>query len=405
MSAACSSPEVLAVRLFSPAGLCGFIPEWEALAASALEPNPFYEHWMLRPALEAFGGGQDVRIATVWSQGELLALLPLERVARYRGLPVAALRAWRHRHTLLCTPLIRAGREAQCLDALGRHLRSREGAALLELDFVPSEGPFHQAMQGWLHDAKLPSLSANGYERAVLRKAADAERYLAGLAGKPSRELKRRERRLAEQGVLTHVALKAGGDVERWVEDLMRLEAAGWKGERGSALASNETNRRFALAIFREAFRRGRLLMAGVDLDGKPLARCSSFMAGEGSFAFKTAYDEAFAAFSPGVIAEVGRIRRFHEWPGVQWMDSFTAPGNDVLDRVWKDRRGIQRLLVATRPLGEIVVAALPRLARLKARASSFVASAAYLVTRCTGNSRQPVTALGDRRRPAASIH
>jgi len=33
--------------------LSRFVPAWEELAAAALEPNVFYEHWMLLPALEA----------------------------------------------------------------------------------------------------------------------------------------------------------------------------------------------------------------------------------------------------------------------------------------------------------------------------------------------------------------
>ena len=34
------------------------IPAWEDLAAAALEPNPFYEHWVLLPALRHFGAKQ-----------------------------------------------------------------------------------------------------------------------------------------------------------------------------------------------------------------------------------------------------------------------------------------------------------------------------------------------------------
>jgi hypothetical protein len=271
---------------------------------------------------------------------------------------------------LLCTPLIRSGAAAQCLAALSLWLRSGEGAPLLELDYVPAEGTFHRALVDWLHDEKLSSLASNGYNRPVLRKAADVESYLCGLQTKPMRELKRRERRLAERGAVTHAALGPQGDPDRWLEDLMRLEAAGWKGRQGSALACREADRRFAQQIFREAFRRGRLLMAGVDLDGKPLARCSSFLAGEGSFAFKTAYDEQFAAYSPGVLAEIGRIRAFHELPALQWMDSFTAPDNDVLGRVWKDRRTIQRLVVGIGTWGELALASLPMLGWVKRRLS-----------------------------------
>ena len=43
------------VVLRDPQALSAFVPAWEELAAAALEPNVFYEHWMLLPALEAFG--------------------------------------------------------------------------------------------------------------------------------------------------------------------------------------------------------------------------------------------------------------------------------------------------------------------------------------------------------------
>ena len=33
-----------------------YLDEWEELASNSLEPNPFFEAWQLRPALEAYGG-------------------------------------------------------------------------------------------------------------------------------------------------------------------------------------------------------------------------------------------------------------------------------------------------------------------------------------------------------------
>ena len=96
--------------------------------------------------------------------------------------------------------------------------------------------------------------------------------------------------------------------------------------------------------------------MVGLDLDGKPLSRCSTILAGDGGYAFKTAYDEAFSRFSPGIIAEVDRIRALHELPELQWMDSFTADGNVVLNRLWNQRVKIQGLTLATGPLGKLAL-------------------------------------------------
>ena len=101
-----------------PAELEAVVPAWEELASAALEPNPFYEHWMLRPALEAFGAGRELRVVLVWAGERLAGLFPFERVARYKGLPLPAFKSWRHAHCLLCTPLVRADTARACLEAL-----------------------------------------------------------------------------------------------------------------------------------------------------------------------------------------------------------------------------------------------------------------------------------------------
>ena len=356
------SPKTEVEILRDPVALARLAPQWEDLAANALEANPFYEHWMLLPALECFAKGSEVEILVIRKDGRLAALFPLQRVARYRGLPVSALVSWRHRHCLLCTPLVRAEGAAECLAALLRWLRPQ--AQVLELNYIPEDGPFHDALK---RSGARPHVD-NKYERALLVKERDAETYIAGSLSRHLRqELRRRERRLAERGKLAHTVMQPRDDLGRWVEEFLRLEAAGWKGREGSALACSEANRRFASQVFAAAFARGRLHMVGVDLDGRPLARCCSFLAGEGSFAFKTAYDEEFSRYSPGVIAEVDRIRQFHALTGLQWMDSFTAPDNDVLNAVWKGRRRIARLAIGTDGSGKLALWALARLRSAKA--------------------------------------
>jgi CelD/BcsL family acetyltransferase involved in cellulose biosynthesis len=340
--------------------LAAATPAWEELAANALEPNPFYEPWLLLPALECFGAGAAVEVVAVWSGERLDAIVPLERQRRFKGFPLRAAATWRHRHCMLGTPLLRAGRAAASLQALFEWLRADEGgAAVLALNYIP-EGAFLHALVDALAAADLCALTTDSYNRALLRRERDAEVCLASLSRHERQELRRRERRLGELGKVSHVALRAGDDIVQRVEEFLRLEAAGWKGQEGSALACSDANRRFAHEIFAAAFRRGRLHMAGLDLDGRPLARCTSILAGAGSYAFKTAYDEQFARFSPGVIAEIDRIRHIHEMPEVQWMDSFTAPGNTVLNRLWKGRIGVHNLAIGTHRWGEAAVAALP---------------------------------------------
>jgi CelD/BcsL family acetyltransferase involved in cellulose biosynthesis len=162
------------------------------------------------------------------------------------------------------------------------------------------------------------------------------------------------------------VRLTRDGDWRAWTEEFMRLEASGWKGRGGTALACREDDRRFVAAVFDEAHRRGRLQITGLDLDGKPLARHIMISAGDGSFSFKLAYDETHARSSPGILAEVDNVRQFLETPGLRYIDSNTARQSTGYGRVWKDRRTVQRVAIGVRGAGHLALVALPLMRLVK---------------------------------------
>ena len=346
------------VEVLTARELPALVPDWEALAADAAEPNPFYEHWMLLPALEAYGS-EGFRCIAVWEAGRLAALFPMQLERRYRGLPVRALRSWRHRNMLVCTPLIRAKGgapgAASCVAAL---LRSGL-APLVEFEWFAADGPFYGALIEAAAEGAFPWTVTDAYARAVLVRDRDPrERFNSNMKN----NLRRWHARLDESGKLRPVRLAPGDDLAAWTGDFMRLEASGWKGRARTALSCPEDDRRFAAEVFGEAFRRGRLLITGLDLDGRPLARHILIAAGEGAFSFKLAYDEAHASCSPGILAEVDNVRQFMETPGLRWIDSNTARESTGYARVWKDRRTMQRLAVGVQGAGRLAVAALPLL-------------------------------------------
>lgn len=336
----------------SLAELGSIVPAWEKLARAALEPNPFYESWMLLPALREFSAGQDVRVALVWQGDELSGLFPFQRSARYKGLPASALTSWVHAHCLLCTPLVRADSARACLEALFDWC----DASFIEFRYLPAGEPFHRALGEALAARGVKATINRAWSRGLLRKNG------ATISGQLRRQFAKKERRLAERGRFEHVTLQPQDDVQRWIEDFMRLEAAGWKGREGSAMACTEANRRYATEIFSAAFRRGRLLMCGLDFEGRAIGRRSSFLAGNGAYAFKTAYDEALAEFSPGVMLELDNIRQLDATPGLDWMDAFTEDANLALDRMWPDKREMESLAVPVGAWGGVAAAALPAL-------------------------------------------
>jgi len=358
------------VEIRDPRTLSGFVPAWEALAAAAIEPNVFYEPWMLLPALRAFGDGKDIRIVLVLihdprcaeAAPRLAGLFPLERIRNFRSLRVSALSLWQHVHCYACTPLVRADSADECLSALFGWLQSGEAdASLLDLGCVCGDGAFYAKLVDVSSRLRLQSWATDTFTRGLWRKG-DGANPESAVSGGLRRRLRRKERRWRELGGVQHVALQPHDDVERWVDEFLRIEASGWKGSGGTALAHSERGCRYFRETAVSAFRLGRLLMLGIDFDGRPVARRCAFVAGEGSFAFKTAYDEEFGEFSPGAMLELDNIQQLQALPGVRWMDSCAAPDNLLINRLSNDRKTIQSLVVGGGALGELLVLGLPLL-------------------------------------------
>src|SRR5207302_6985383 len=95
--------------------LAEYVSRWEELAAQAIEPNAFYEPWMLLPAVEFLGKGQDLLFVLVFAPDQkrpegpprLCGFFPLQR-RRWKRLPISFLSLWKHNYCFLCTPLISA---------------------------------------------------------------------------------------------------------------------------------------------------------------------------------------------------------------------------------------------------------------------------------------------------------
>jgi CelD/BcsL family acetyltransferase involved in cellulose biosynthesis len=129
-------------------------------------------------------------------------------------------------------------------------------------------------------------------------------------------------------------------------------------------------------------------MIIGLDLDGRPLARQVNLRSGEGSFAWKSAYDERYARFSPGVLNQLENMRHFQSVDGLEWMDSFTGPDNPMVDALWKDRVVIRTVAVGTGARGRLMVKALELARAAKRRIQAFTRKSGAAATPCSTADR-----------------
>jgi hypothetical protein len=355
------------VRLIDHTQVARYEAEWWKLSENAIVPNPFYEPWNILPALEHLRAGADVRFLLVFGPTSkdgtepLWGLFPLELESECLHLPVRAWAFWKHRYCFLSTPLVDAGHIWEVLDSFWRWFETNpQGCCILDTNYLLADGPFHYI---WTDFAiGRTQFALLDYPRAFLKPDETLDLYLARSISKKGRDvLARKKRKLSELGKVEYRETETVSDLEQAVEDFLKLEASGWKGEEGSALARSSDSSAYLQRFAREGFGRSRVSFVSLALDGKPIAMRVNLLSGPGSFTFKIAYDESYSKYSPGMLLEVEYTRQVFKDTRTEWVDSCTTPRHPLHEKVWSDRRMIRRTLFSNGSRkGDFCISAIP---------------------------------------------
>lgn len=323
------------------------LDRWRALAARALEPNPFAEVDFVLPAARHLG--ETPSLLTVTEGDELRACVPVVRRQRWRKVPWPAVATWRHDYCFLGTPLVDGGHAPAALQALV----GAAGPRVLVLEWVRSDGLVGRALSSTLGDAGRRPAIYEAFERPMARRSE------GGLAMTTSR---RRRKRLAE--LRARIGDELDGAVETVerapdagaVEQFLALEGAGWKGQAGTALRRRAGHAAFFREICGRFGSAGRLRIESLEVRGRPIAMVCSLVGGEGAFWFKTAYDERHARASPGVQLLMDLSVRLDRGGVVAWIDTCAAPPAAWLGGLVPGRTALHTIVIPpTGAVGQVI--------------------------------------------------
>jgi CelD/BcsL family acetyltransferase involved in cellulose biosynthesis len=319
----------------------GDIAAWLELVQRAAEPNPFYEPDFALPATRLHDVG-DVALLVVESGDEWVACLPFERPRLGRVLPYTS--GWLHRYAFLGTPLVDAHRLEAALPRLLAGAVAAGAPGIAVLRSVDRDGPVGGALVPAAQEAGLGAVEAGRGERPQLIGRPD-EAGPERLAARHRRELSRKRRRLAEQagGSLPTVELTGRVDAS---ERFLALEASGWKGHEGTALASRETDVAFFKDIYGRLAPAGKLELLGLGEEGAEVSMSCHLVTQGEIFAFKGAYDERVARYSPGIQMLLDITERVCREG--RRMDSCAEKPSETLLMLWPDRRRLVTIILSS---------------------------------------------------------
>ena len=319
---------------------------WRDLVAGAVEPNPFHQPEFLLPAVRRLADGADVGLLLVWSGSACAFLLPVVRSRTFRKVPVPTMAWWHHPYAYVGSPLVSRDIDAAATwDAALQFLAADRRIGALGLELVRTEGPVAEALRAACGTVHPPVIIAS-YERAVLRRR-PAETYLDDRLGDRRRKSLRRSRRRLEDALggavrITDHAVAAAdqsdADLDAAVDAFLAMEAAGWKGADGNAIACRAQHAAFFREIAAELRRSDQLELWSFGTPEQAAAYQCNIRAGDTVFHFKVAYDEGLSQWSPGVQLEIEMVAQFHRDRRLERIDSCTDPGAVVSETLYPDR-------------------------------------------------------------------
>ena len=325
--------------------LLGLREEWDELSKNAIEKNVFYDSWMLIPALRHFASKNVFVVFVYGTNGKLIGLFPFKRNFFYRRVPLPHLALWRYPHAFLCAPLMHREFSFECFYNLLVWLKRHSSQGLwLDLQDVYSGAAVHSILGDTLK-GEVATLSF--YKRGILRCVKSSKEYFASPDFlKTAKKSKRCLNLLSNKGSLEFVNLgKEQEKIGEWIKSYLALEASGWKGRQGTALSCDARDQGFFSEAMQAGYSKQALISNRLELNGEVIAMQWLLVAGQQGFGFKTAYNEKYAAFSPGIALAYKNTEFLLDQSKLLTVDSCSAAGQTHAS-FWKESRKVARIIV-----------------------------------------------------------
>jgi CelD/BcsL family acetyltransferase involved in cellulose biosynthesis len=320
---------------------------WRDLCARALSPNVFAEPAFVL-ALARHLAPRGLEFLFVWRGEGRKALIGAMAVIFPRW-PYRIAEVWRSEQAALPAFALDRDLADEALTALLDWLK-RERRSTLGL-LVPRLSPDRDGagiIAAVARRERLAFHRATPIRRAFFRlKGADLD---PAPSSKRLKEWRRLRRRLEERGELVSCAVDDPKELREAMEAFLALEARGWKGRRGAPLSSDPQRAAFAREMLSAMGEEGKLRIDTLALDGALVAAGLLLVSAARAFYWKTAYDEAFAAYSPGALLTLDLSRRAQASLAVTAIDSCAIENHPMIDRLWPDRLTLVDCAVALRP-------------------------------------------------------
>jgi CelD/BcsL family acetyltransferase involved in cellulose biosynthesis len=275
--------------------------EWDRLVNSSGVERLFMSHSWLRTWWEAFAGDRQLHILMMRKDGELVGAVPMMLSReRFYGFNVDSLQSMYNPHTPRFDFITAPG----CAEAVYRtvwdYLSNRTDCEMITLNQVPYESPTIPAIErlahadGWLSGQWIapssPYIPLSCTHDELLKRLKGGYRY----------NLRKRYERLCKVGPVDVEVITEKDLVREAMQDGLRIEAAAWKGESGTAIVSDPAVTEFYIRLAERQADVEQLRLSFLRVGGKRISFSYILVSDNKVYGVKIGYDPQFHTYSPG---------------------------------------------------------------------------------------------------------
>ena len=168
-------------------------------------------------------------------------------------------------------------------------------------------------------------------------------------SGSTRKKLRQDWNRLSALGVVDVINDRAGEGTAQAFETFLVLEKASWKGTQGTALLSDPTDAVFVRKLLENLAAGGNASVALLRVNGEAVAAQVLMYCGATAYTWKTAFDTAYAKYSPGTLLIDRVTEELFAGPDIFAINSCAAEAS-FMGQLWAGRRKMVDLLVDIGP-------------------------------------------------------
>ncbi len=276
---------------------------WDELAARAELRLPFDLHCWYTAVWESFFRGRDqLAICTVYRDEELVAVFPLVRRGR-------RLYALANIHSCVFRPLVA---DADAADALLAAVMAEDstGFGLIGLSV---EGDWPAKLEAAARAASRNAVVEESYDSPYIDTVGEFADWREANKKRWKAPLEKKRRKMDRDHQAEFAIVVAPRDLEAELEDGLKVEASGWKGENGTAILSDPSTAAFYRAVARAFAARDEFRLSRIALDGETIAFDFGIVHDGRLHSLKVGYDESFRSLSPALVMRLSMIERCFE--------------------------------------------------------------------------------------------